>query len=135
MRGKLRGVSIERGRPESQTPNFRIKEKKEKRHAIACSAYLHTRKGGKEAGGLDKITKHDGTKIDSLFADLDDMMIKNYVRDYKHLLLFTRLLIFNVRGTRIQIVSIVCLLHTSLLIHLLLSFQHFNMRFHFSKNV
>ena len=60
--------------------------------AIACSAYLHTRKGG-----LDKITKHDGTKIDSLFADLDDMMIKNYVRDYKHLLLFTRLLIFNVR--------------------------------------
>ena len=73
--------------------------------------------------GLDKITKHDGTKIDSLFADLDDMMIKNYVRDYKHLLLFTRLLIFNVRGTRIQIVSIVCLLYTSLLMHLLLSFQ------------
>ena len=28
--------------------------------------------------GLDKITKHDGTKIDSLFADLDDM-IKNVI--------------------------------------------------------
>ena len=56
----------------------RIFESKKRRTRLdACHCVFGTFAHVKELG-LDKITKHDGTKIDSLFADLDDM-IKNVI--------------------------------------------------------
>ena len=53
----------------------RIFESKKRR--TGCMP-LRVRHICRRKGGLDKITKDDGTKIDSLFADLDDM-IKNVI--------------------------------------------------------
>ena len=82
------------------------------------------------SGALDKITKHDGTKIDSLFADLDDMMIKNNVRDYKHLLLFNSSSDFqcarhpNSNSQYCMLITYVCTYTSIIIIHHFTNFSH-----------